>query len=230
MIAWRAVRKTRTTPATGWRGWLEAGLGDTRTRILGVLLIFLAVLGTIVLRSFANIETVFVAAILAGSILGRWWTVLVPLSALLILQPLEWGFNSGFRPEVMAGISFFVVTGFLFVALIGSRVRPRVLFRVKSVALVTMISVPLTLSYDVWTAFGEWYFLARPFGVELETVLYLQIPFTLYHLLSALIFVPLFGTTFLFLHTFGWPAAHEEANLSEPSDRPRSEERVDLLP
>ena len=67
-----------------------AGLGDARTRILGVFLIVVAVLGTLLLRAFANFETVFVAALLAGSLLGRWWTVLVPVAALAVLQSLDW--------------------------------------------------------------------------------------------------------------------------------------------
>ncbi len=62
----------------GWRAAIDAGLGDNRTRILGVFLILLAILGTYVMRAYANIETVFVASLLAGSLLGRWWTVLVP--------------------------------------------------------------------------------------------------------------------------------------------------------
>ena len=53
-----------------WRASLEAGLGDGRTRILGVFLILVAVLGTYLMRAFANIETVFVATLLAGSLLG----------------------------------------------------------------------------------------------------------------------------------------------------------------
>src|SRR5437870_4822205 len=73
-----------------WRAKLDEGLGDTRTRILGVFLILVAILGTYVMHAFANIETVFVASLLAGSLLGRWWTVLVPLTAMAVLQPLEW--------------------------------------------------------------------------------------------------------------------------------------------
>src|SRR5437773_77786 len=106
--------------ARDWRGIVEAGLGDARTRVLGVFLILVAVIGTLLLRSYANIETVFAASLLAGSLLGRWWTILVPLTALAVLQAL--------------------------------------------------------------------------------------VPFTLYHLLSSLIFVPLFGSIFLFLHSYGWPA------------------------
>src|SRR2546427_810567 len=190
-----------------WRAVLERGLGDTRTRILGVFLIIVAVVGTVLMRSYANIETVFAASLLAGSLLGRWWTILVPLTALAILQPLEWSTTyAGYGLNAMTGITFFVVSGYVFVGFLGRRIRPRVLFRVKSVALLTTISVPVTIAYDLWTALGEWYFITRPFGVGIATILEAQVPFTLYHLLSSLIFVPLFGSIFLFLHTYGWPA------------------------
>jgi hypothetical protein len=203
----------------GWRAALETGLGDGRTRLLGIFLILVAVLGTYVMRAFANIETVFVATLLAGSLLGRWWTVLVPLAALAVLQPLEWGTTyRGFAFEAMTGITFFVVSGYVFVGLLGRRVRPRILFRVKSVALLTTISVPITIAFDLWTATGEWYFLTRPW-TPLATMLEAQVPFTLYHLLGSLIFVPLFGTAFLFLQAHGWPARTETRTPIKPLDR-----------
>ena len=203
----------------GWRASLEVGLGDGRTRILGVFLILVAVLGTYVMRAFANIETVFVATLLAGSLLGRWWTVLVPLAALAVLQPLEWGTTyRGFAFEAMSGITFFVVSGYVFVGFLGRRVRPRILFRVKSVALLTTISVPITIAFDLWTATGEWYFLTRPW-TPLATMLEAQVPFTLYHLLGSLIFVPLFGTAFLFLQAHGWPARTETRTPIKPLER-----------
>ena len=202
-----------------WSAALERGLGDRRTRMLGMLLILLAVLGKVVLRQYANIETVFVATLLAGSLLGRWWTVLVPLGALAVLQPLEWSLTPGYATIAMSGVTFFIVTGYIFVALIGRRVRLKILFRVKSVALLTTISVPLTIAYDLWTAVGEWYFITRPFGVGLATVLEAQVVFTIYHLLSSLIFVPLFGTAFLFLHTYGWPSAIGKRTPTKPLER-----------
>jgi hypothetical protein len=207
----------------GWRAAWEAGLGDGRTRILGVLLILLAVLGKVATRAFANIETVFVASLLAGSLLGRWWTVLVPVAALAILQPLEWGARAGsYALEAMAGITFFIVSGYVFVGTVGRRIRPKVLFRVKSVALLTTISVPLTIAYDLWTASGEWYFLARPFGTSFATMLEAQVPFTIYHLLSSLMFVPLFGAIFIlaYHHAVHVPAregAPERERTSDPS-------------
>src|SRR5213593_4786027 len=198
-----------------WWAVLERGLGDTRTRILGVFLIIVAVVGTVLMRSYANIETVFAASLLAGSLLGRWWTILVPLTALAVLQPLEWSTTyAGYGLNAMTGITFFVVSGYVFVGVLGRRLRSRVLFRVKSVALLTTISVPLTIAYDLWTATGEWAFLTRPLGVPFPTMLEAQVPFTLYHLLSSLIFVPLFGTAFLFLHAYGWPTRSPEEATS----------------
>lgn len=203
-----------------WRAVLDVGLGPSRTRILGVLLILVAVVGTYLMHAFANFETVFVASLLAGSLLGRWWTVLVPMTALAVLQPLLWGTTyPGYAIEAMSGITFFVVSGYLFVGFAGRRIRPKVLFRVKSVALLTTLSVPITIAYDLWTALGEWYYLARPFGVSLITMLEAQVPFTLYHLLSSLIFVPLFGTAFLFLHAYGWPVRTKESVPSKPLGR-----------
>ena len=186
---------------------------------MGIFLILIAVLGTYLMHAYANIETVFVASLLAGSLLGRWWTILVPMASLAVLQPLEWGATyPGFALEAITGITFFVVSGYIFVALLGRRIRPRILFRVGSVALLTAISVPLTIAYDLWTAVGEWYFVTRPF-TSLQTMLELQVPFTIYHLLSSLIFVPLFGSAFLFLHAYGWPARSEETLPSKPMER-----------
>jgi len=203
-----------------WQARVDEGLGDARTRILGVFLILVAILGTYWMHAFANIETVFVASLLAGSLLGRWWTVLVPLTAMAVLQPLEWGTTyRGYAIGAMTGITFFVVSGYVFVGFLGRRIRPKVLLRVRSVALLTTISVPITIGYDLWTAFGEWVFLTRPFGVTLATMLEAQVPFTLYHVLSSLIFVPLFGSAFLFLHAYGWPVRSVDRTSSKPLGR-----------
>lgn len=167
---------------------------------LALGLVALGVLGKLALMQFANFETVFVASLLAGSLLGRWYTVAVPLAILLVLQPLYWtALHGGFALEAMAGISFFVCTGYLFVSLGGRLVKPRIVLRLGSVALLTTLSIPLTIAYDLWTDLGEWYFIARPAGISLFTVLQMQIPFTLIHLLSSLVFVPLFGSAFLLL-------------------------------
>jgi hypothetical protein len=88
----------------------------------------------------------------------------------------------------------------VFAGLIGSATgRRRVLFTTRSMALLATVSIPATLLFDVWTAFGDWVFIAGPRGVSLATVYYLQIPFTLIHLASSIVFVPLFGSIFSYL-------------------------------
>jgi hypothetical protein len=201
-----------------WKAALDRGLGNNKTRMLGLLLIAVGALGTVVLRNDANFETVFVATLVAGSVLGRWWTVLVPMAVLAIVEPVLWGGPYAFySSQVVLGLTFFIVTGFLFVGIVGRSAKPRVLFRVGSVALLTLLSIPMTIAYDLWTDVGEYYFIAKPMGLTFWNVLEAQVPFTLYHLLSSLIFVPLFGSGILFLHTHGWPHAEEEIAPAEPS-------------
>ncbi|HEY7588740.1 MAG TPA: DUF6580 family putative transport protein [Thermoplasmata archaeon] len=203
--------------ARTWRASLNRGLGNRRTRILGVALIALGVVGKLVLRDYANFETVFVASFLAGSVLGRWWTWLVPFATLVILEPLLWGTAYGsYTIDVVLGLTFFIATGYLFIAFVGGRVRPRILFRVGSLALLTTLSIPLTIAYDLWTDIGEYAFIARPLGLTFWNVLELQVPFTIYHLLSSLIFVPLFGAGVLWLHRVAW-SAEEETAAPEPT-------------
>ena len=193
-----------------WRSVLRNGLGDRKTCILGVLLIAIGALGTLVMRNLANIETVFVVALLAGSVLGRWWTVLVPMGTLLVLEPVLWGSDyPGYAGMIVLGMTFFIVTGFLFVGLVGRAVKPHVVFRVRGLALLTTISIPLTIAYDLWTDVGDYYFIMHPLGFTFWDVLGLQVPFTVLHLLSSLIFVPLFGAGIMYLNRTDWAATNE---------------------
>lgn len=194
-----------------WRSAIERGLGGPKTRATGILLIVIGAFTKLVfLRYAANFETIFAVSLVAGSVLGRWWTVLVPLGTLAIVEPILWGGPYAFyTANVMLGLSFFMVTGFLFVGFMGRTLKPHVLFRVKSVALLTTVSIPLTIAYDLWTDVGEYYFIAAPMGLTFWNVLEAQTIFTAYHLLSSLIFVPLIGMGIFYLHTVLWPTTTE---------------------
>jgi hypothetical protein len=202
-----------------WRAAIRRGLGDRKTRTIGVLLILIGAFTKLVfLRYVANFETIFAVSLIAGSMLGRWWTVLVPMTTLAIVEPILWGGPYAlYGGTIILGLTFFMATGFLFVGLLGRTLKPHVLFRVKSVALMTMVSIPLTIAYDLWTDVGEYYLIAQPMGLTFWNVLELQAPFTAYHLLSSLIFVPLLGMGMLYLSTVVWPAT-EESTAKEPSD------------
>lgn len=201
------------------RGMLRNGFGDAKTCAFGIFLIVLAVLlKAVFLRYTANIEPILAVSLVAGSVLGRWWTVLVPMVSLGVLEPILWGGPySVYTGSVILGLTFFIVTGFLFVGVFGRFMKPRVVFRVGSMALLTLVSIPLTIAYDVWTDVGEYYFIAGPMGLTFWNVLELQVPFTLVHLLSSLIFVPLIGMGTLWLSHVAWPATVEEP-VPEPSE------------
>lgn len=209
-----------------WRAALERGLGDRRTRLTGVLLILVGAFTKLVFfRYYANIETIFAVSIVAGSVLGRWWTVLVPMSSFAIVETFTWGGPyAGYGADIVLGLTFFMGTGFLFVGLTGRYFKPRMLLRLKGLALMTTISIPLTIAYDLWTDVGEYYFIAKPQGLSFWQVLAAQPIFTAIHILSSLVFVPLVGMGLFYLHTVLWPSTNETAardpiGPAQPADR-----------
>ncbi len=210
-----------------WRAALGRGLGDRKTVATGVLLILVGAFAKLLfLRYDSNIETIFAVSIIAGSVLGRWWTVLVPMASFAIVEPVLWGGPyAQYGTNLILGLSFFMATGFLFVGLAGRAIKPRVLLRVKGLALVTTVSVPLTIAYDIWTDFGDWYFQFRPLGTSFWYVLGQQPIFTAYHLLSSLVFVPLIGMGVFYLHAVLWPSTSESPTKSPTGPSKPSEDR-----
>ena len=183
---------------------------------LAFLLILGGVTGRLLLLRVANVETVLAVSMLAGALLGWRYALLVSISVMGItdgvIYAMGLGDPFGFLP--ILGITAFTWSGMLFVGLIGAvSGRRRVLFTTRSIAVLTTISIPATILFDVWTAFGEWMFLAAPRGVPIEVVYFMQIPFTLVHLASSIVFVPLFGSIFSWLSP-----APEYLPLPEPSE------------
>ncbi len=201
-----------------WRAAMERALGDRRTILTGVLLILVGALAKLVFfRYAANIETIFAVSIVAGSVLGRWWTVLVPMSSFAIVEAFSWGGPyAGYGTTIVLGLTFFMGTGFLFVGLTGRLFKPHMVMRVKGFALMTTISIPLTIAYDLWTDVGEYYFIAKPQGLTFWQVLAGQPIFTAVHILSSLVFVPLVGMGLYYLHTVVWPATSESVAQAPP--------------
>ena len=84
---------------------------------------------------------------------------------------------------------------------IGQQVKPRMILRMGNLAVFTGIGLVTVLVYDVWTMTGWWLL-----GVtSWEIILAGQVTFTIYHILSTLIFVPLFGTGYLYIKEYGIP-------------------------
>ncbi len=186
---------------------------------LAFLLVLVGVGGRLLLRSVfhtANIETVLAASMIAGAFLGWRYTMFVTIATMGISDAVIYALGAGdaFGLGAILGLTAFTWSGMLFAGFIGAAMgRRRVLFTTRSMAVLTTISIPATLLYDVWTAFGDWLFIAGPRGISLPTVYYLQIPFTLIHLASSILFVPLFGAIFSVISP-----APEYVPAPEPAD------------
>jgi len=179
---------------------------------LALLMIVAGVAGRILLASAPNVEPVLILSMLAGMLLGGIYALVVPVS-IMALSDVYFYFvpYEGMYPAFsILGLAAFVYSGYAFVSLMGGfLMRRRLVWRTRTIAILTTISVPLTIAYDAWTAFGNWLFISAPLGQTLPQVYAMQVPFTLIHVFSSLLFAPILGTTFLAIHTFGVPVPGE---------------------
>ena len=183
---------------------------------LAFLLILVGVGGRLLLLRVANVETVLAASMLAGAFLGWRYAMLVTLAVMGVSDAVVYalGYGGELGLPAILGITAFTWSGMVFAGFIGAATgRRRVLLTTRSMALLATVSIPATILFDVWTAFGDWMFIAGPRGVSLVTVYYLQIPFTLIHLASSIVFVPLFGSIFAYL-----TPAPSHLPIPEPTD------------
>jgi hypothetical protein len=198
----------------------ELRLGNKKFRA-ALLLILIGIVGRLLLLNLANIETVLVASLLAGTYLGGIYVVIVPISIMLSTDAIIYVARyPGFYPiGDVAMLAVFVYSGFVMISLIGSATRRRHLaFRLRSIAVLTSISIPLTIFYDVWTATGMWLTITGkpPISQSIWQTFGMQVPFTLLHILSSLIFVPIFGT--IFLYYLSQPAEVDAAAIASAED------------
>jgi len=183
---------------------------------LAFLLVLAGVGGRLLLLRVANVETVLAASMLAGAFLGWRYALFVTIAVMGISDAVVYalGYGGELGAPAIVGITAFTWSGMVFAGFVGAATgRRRVLFTTRSMALLATVSVPATLLFDVWTAFGDWLFIAGPHGRSLVTVYAFQIPFTLIHLASSLVFVPLFGSIFAWLSP-----VPEYAPAPEPSE------------
>lgn len=168
--------------------------------ILSVLII-MGILGRIALVTMANLETVLVVAILSGVLLGGVYCIIVPITVMVIsdLYLYTYNYNYFFGAEKIIGVVFFTWSGFAMAGIIAKSSRKRIICKVKGIAILTGIAVIATIIYDCWTAFGWWYLMYPHTIQNLQYVFSIQIPFTVYHIISTLIFVPLLGTPLIYL-------------------------------
>ncbi|UCE74658.1 MAG: hypothetical protein JSV56_02875 [Methanomassiliicoccales archaeon] len=175
---------------------------------LAVMLVVIGVCGRILFINYANIETVLAIALLSGILLGGFYFILVPLFVMLIS---DWwiytytDYGSAFGIEAILGLTVFTWTGYIMVGLLGRYIKPKVAYTVRGVAVVVGYGLIATLIYDIWTAVGFYLFMTPRTSEWLIRVFIMQIPFSIYHIMSSLIFVPLLTTIFMYVHVHGVP-------------------------
>jgi hypothetical protein len=188
---------------------------------VALLLIIVGVCGRIIFISYANIETVLAIALLSGIILGGYYCILVPLGVMLISDWYIYSFTdhvSSFGVWAIIGLTFFTWTGYVMIGLLGRFIKPKVAYTVRGVAVIVGFGLIATLIYDAWTMCGYWIFLAGGSQIAFWSILGAQVPFTIYHLMSSLIFVPLFSSIFIHIHEHGLPFLSGLITPSEQRD------------
>jgi hypothetical protein len=168
-----------------------------------VFIICLGIVIRLALVDYPNIEPILPLALLAGFILGGWYALWVPL-AMMVLSDLALyglGFSGFLGWKFILGVTFFTWSGMTLAGYAGKALRPRMLLRMKNMAVFTGVGIAMVLVYDAWTMIGWWLVS----GSSFELVLAGQVTFTVYHVLSTLIFVPLFGTGYIYIKEYGLP-------------------------
>ncbi|MBI5000781.1 MAG: hypothetical protein HZB92_04545 [Euryarchaeota archaeon] len=185
----------------GVPNWLRFKRRDLSTAIVFVIA---GVCVRLALLDFnvPNFEPVMALTIIASMVMPLALAVIVPIGIMAVTDTLIYAFNirGEYGMAMIAGITFFVWTGFLMATLVGWRLKKRYAFRIGNLGMVTGAGVLTTLIFDLWTDIGVWWFSYPAHTLDdAIRVLQLQTTFTLIHIASSLIFIPLFGSGYMLL-------------------------------
>ncbi|MEW5936233.1 MAG: DUF6580 family putative transport protein [Candidatus Thermoplasmatota archaeon] len=192
--------------------WLRFERRDVEKAIAFIVI---GVVGRLLLLDYANIEPVLALSLLAGMVLPLALAAIVPVAMMAITDYIIYAYQlkGSYGLASILGLTFFVYTGFLMATLIGRRLRNRYALRIKNMGIITFSGVIATLVFDLWTDLGVWYFFTKHTLYDAQVVLVGQVSFTLVHIASTIIFVPLFGSGYLLL-------TEHRAELDLPSTQP----------
>ncbi len=189
---------------------------DNKKMEKALLLIFLGVGLRVALTDYPNIEPILPLALLAGFILGGWYALWVPLAMMVSSDVIIYALGTGslLGWNFIIGVTFFTWSGMMLAGYVGRALKPRMLLRMRNMAVFTGVGIVMVLIYDAWTMIGWWLVS----GSSLELVLAGQVSFTIYHILSTLIFVPLFGTGYVYIKEYGMPILTDWKSDSKSPD------------
>lgn len=168
---------------------------------IAFILIAIGSLGRMLLLQYPNFEPVLASSLLAGSILGGYYSIVIPLSIMMLTDAYLALDNSiSFTPPgFWQSIFIFTWSGFILVGIIGRVTCRDPKLSKRSIGRLTLSGILATLIYDIYTATGWWYLFYPHTISSLLTVYALQVPFTFMHLISSLTFVPLLSIPFLYM-------------------------------
>jgi hypothetical protein len=190
--------------------------------IKAVAFIVIGIAGRLLLLDYANIEPVLAIALLAGMVLPLALAAVVPLVMMGVTDYLIYALNlkGSYGMESIIGLTFFVYTGFLMATLIGRGMRKRLTLKVKNLGVVTLAGIVATVVFDLWTVVGIWYFFTDHSWYQAQVTIVAQVSFTLIHIASSMVFIPLFGSGYILF------SEHKtEFSAQAPRDAPEGEAR-----
>lgn len=187
-----------------WVSKMKKIFGLQRT-VLALILICIGVIGRIGLRKilppgnsfcmFDMFAVVAVTALLAGCLIGGVYSLAVPFF-IMLFSDIYLGNNS---------ILLFTWSGFAFVGLMGYTLKNRVNYSARFIGALTGMGIGSVLVYDFWTNLGWWY-LFYPHTLNGLALCYtMALPFTVGHLISTSVIVPLVSIPAVYIHKYGVP-------------------------
>jgi len=197
---------------------------DRRKMEKAFFIIALGILLRIIIRSalenttIGNIEPILPLALIAGFILGGWYSLWVPLVMMVLSDIMLYAMGVGglLGWNFILGITFFTWSGMMMAGFIGKSLKPRMILRMKNMAVFTGVGIVTVLIFDAWTVIGMWLLDNR----SMQEILAGQVTFTVYHVLSTLLFVPLFGTGYVYIKEYGMPLLTDwKSDNKSPDDK-----------
>ncbi len=156
--------------------------------IAGSSLVAFAVIGRMLLIDIPNIETLTIAALLGGSLLGGFYAIAIPLSSVAISDALI-----GNDPIMIFTWSAWAIIGLLGLLLKRSTKNFRFSFKM------TWLGIGASLIFFIWTNFGVWamWNMYPHTWSGLIQCYVMALPFLKMNLLGNLIIIPVVSFTYV---------------------------------
>lgn len=159
--------------------------------IVAIFLIAFGAIGRIILKDIPNVETVMVASLLAGSLLGGVYTVIVPLS-IVALTDMYIGNDL---------ILIFTWSAWAMIGFFGWLVRKKRGYSYKFILSLTGMGIAASLFFYLYTNFGVWLLwdmYPHNFAGLVQCYI-MALPFLSNNLVSDFILIPSISTLLLFI-------------------------------